>query len=445
MAEITSPTGPVHSGQAGLVLALLAGSRRFRIWFLSLVSVIFILALVHQGKVTTAVSTWDWPPLPGTGVTKPPAETDPVIPEPEPNIKFPPAENPGSNDVIPASQPQDSEPEDKPVSGLVSGLLHYTGPSEPFSIPDASTIDWSRFAYTQYVTNANYLCNSIMVFETLHRLGSRADRLMMYPTEMLPDPAAVSATSDEGRLIIKARDEYKVKLAPITVQSRPSNDQTWAQSFTKLLAFNQTQYARVLSLDSDSTILQPMDELFLLPPCPLAIPRAYWLYPEKKILSSQIMLITPSEAEFKRITAKIEHATPDDYDMEIVNYLYADSALILPHRPYDLLTAEFRREKDNHGYYLGNEEEEWDAVKIFNEAKFLHFSDWPVPKPWLNAPESLREEKQPQCKEQGGKNCVEREIWNGIYEEFKERRGRVCQTGLMSERKRRSRKRRGVV
>ena len=31
---------------------------------------------------------------------------------------------------------------------------------------------------------------------------------------------------------------------------------TWAESYTKLLAFNQTQYDRVLNLDSDSTVLQ---------------------------------------------------------------------------------------------------------------------------------------------------------------------------------------------
>ena len=34
---------------------------------------------------------------------------------------------------------------------------------------------------------------------------------------------------------------------------------------------------------------------------------------------------------------KISKAEGDDYDMEIVNYLYMDSALVLPHRPYDLL------------------------------------------------------------------------------------------------------------
>lgn len=33
-------------------------------------------------------------------------------------------------------------------------------------------------------------------------------------------------------------------------------DWTWFESYTKLLAFGQTQYARVLVLDSDATLLQ---------------------------------------------------------------------------------------------------------------------------------------------------------------------------------------------
>jgi len=97
-------------------------------------------------------------------------------------------------------------------------------------------VDWSRFAYTQYVTNSNYLCNSVMLFELLHKLDSQADRLMMYPSEMLIDPGAKEATTDDGRLIIKARDEYNVKLAPITVQSRKTNDGTIYHSPSQLVA-----------------------------------------------------------------------------------------------------------------------------------------------------------------------------------------------------------------
>ena len=83
------------------------------------------------------------------------------------------------------------------------------------------TIDWSQFAYVQYVTNLPYLCNSVMLFESLHSLGCRPDRLMMYPSGF-----SVEDDSTEARLLKKARDEYSVILAPIEVQRRTSNDRT---------------------------------------------------------------------------------------------------------------------------------------------------------------------------------------------------------------------------
>ncbi|KAK7422794.1 N-acetylglucosaminyltransferase [Neonectria punicea] len=294
--------------------------------------------------------------------------------------------------------------------------------------PSADGVDWSRFAYTQYVTNADYLCNSVMMFETLHRLGSKPDRVMMYPESML-DPVATTAETHAGTLLIKARDQYGVKLQPIQVQSREGTDATWAESFTKLLAFNQTQYDRVLSLDSDGMVLQPMDELFLLPPSPVAMPRAYWLLhedPPQRVLSSQLMLIQPDTVEFDRIMQKMDTVDENDYDMEIVNQLYYDSALILPHRPYDMLTAEYRQ--TDHAGYLGSDREEWDPVAVLREAKFIHFSDWPVPKPWIPMSSDEQRANQPNCTTVNGKeSCVEREIWNKFYTDFADTRQRVCE------------------
>ena len=88
---------------------------------------------------------------------------------------------------------------------------------------DAAGVDWSSFAYVQYVTNSDYLCNSVMIMESLHRLGSRPDRIMLYPSQML-EPDASSSTSHDGQLLLKARDEYGAKLIPIAVQSRNSVD-----------------------------------------------------------------------------------------------------------------------------------------------------------------------------------------------------------------------------
>lgn len=96
-----------------------------------------------------------------------------------------------------------------------------------------------------------------------------------------------------------------------------------------------------------------------------------------------MVLIQPSEFEFARVMNATEHAASDDYDMEIVNSLYKDSALILPHRPYAVLTGEWRSKE--HTEYLGNSIERWDPEKVLNETKCLHLSDWPVPKVVLYA------------------------------------------------------------
>ena len=168
-----------------------------------------------------------------------------------------------------------------------------------------------------------------------------------------------------------------------------------------------------------------MDELFLMPSVPVAMPRAYWLWPDKEILSSLVVLIEPSDAEFARIVQKIRSASGDDYDMEIVNYLYRDSALVLPHRRYAMLTGEFRGE--GHSKYLGSDVEVWDPAAAYNEAKLVHFSDWPLPKPWLDISEEERLELQPDCIETAdGADCTARIIWNSFYTDFKAKRKDVC-------------------
>jgi hypothetical protein len=158
---------------------------------------------------------------------------------------------------------------------------------------------------------------------------------------------------------------------------------TWASSYTKLLAINQTQYDRVLSLDSDATVLQCLDELFLLPPAPIAMPRAYWLWnPSEKHfeLSDQLLLAETSETEFSRVMDAIQNAARDKYDMDIMNDLYFGSAMVLPHREYDLLTGEFRQEPNEHANYLGNKDDKWVTEDVLANAKFIHFSDFPIPK-----------------------------------------------------------------
>lgn len=93
-----------------------------------------------------------------------------------------------------------------------------TQPSPPpaYASPNTDPVDWSRFAYTQYVTNTDYLCNSVMLFERLHALGAKADFLIMHPSRMQDKSEDGSDdNSTDSRLLKKASEEFGVKLKPV--------------------------------------------------------------------------------------------------------------------------------------------------------------------------------------------------------------------------------------
>ncbi|TVY16066.1 Glucose N-acetyltransferase 1 [Lachnellula arida] len=254
-------------------------------------------------------------------------------------------------------------------------------------------IDWSKLYYVQYVTSPEYLCNALMVWSEIEEIGSRAQRVMLYPSSW--DPNEVDKIDQSltpvARLLQAAVSDYFVKLQPIEVlHQNGTTEKTWADSYTKLLAFNLTDFDRVLAIDSDSVVLQNLDELFLLPEAPLAMPFVYWGEPQGWQFSSQMMLITPSADAFSKIEAAIREAKKD-------------------------------------------ESQKWDPDTMKSEAKFIHFSDYPIPKPWMRAPKDLLNKHMPKCRQSewfGATDCRDRTIWLKLYYDFAMRRKAVCGPGF---------------
>jgi alpha-N-acetylglucosamine transferase len=91
------------------------------------------------------------------------------------------------------------------------------GMTRLYESAESLSIDWSRFAYVQYATNSDYLCNAVMIFERLHQSGSRADRVLIYLTQY---SLKGTATSWQQTLLQKARDEYNIKLKLVELISR---------------------------------------------------------------------------------------------------------------------------------------------------------------------------------------------------------------------------------
>ncbi|KAK8192790.1 nucleotide-diphospho-sugar transferase [Phyllosticta capitalensis] len=300
----------------------------------------------------------------------------------------------------------------------------------------ADGVDWSKYAYSQYATNGAYLCNSIMAFDALEKLGSKADRILFYPDNW--DLEVTASDDRDSQLLVMARDKYRVKLIPMHMQSLKAKgkeeedewEETWDFSINKFLAWNQTQYERVIHFDSDVTLFAHMDDLFFLPDTPVAMPRAYWELPKTRKLTSVLVVLKPSHDEYEGLmhAAYTSEGQVHRFDMEILNDRYRDSVLVLPHKGSILLTGELRNE--DHSNYAGNDYDFWDIDDALAEARIVHFSDWPLPKPWIMWPNNLLPEVLPKCKIKPGMpdeaGCRDRDVWRALYDDFRQRRKDIC-------------------
>lgn len=322
-----------------------------------------------------------------------------------------------------------------------SGDVHAELPPPPPAPP--VTNDWSRFAYVQYATDVHSLCNAYMVFESLHRLGSKAERVLLFPKEWNAE------TEDEAdrssQLLARANRLYNVRLYPMEVLGLDGvvppgtleEPSSWETGVTKFRAFELDDFDRVLYFDSDILLRQHVDELFLLPSAPIAMLRRYWsdVHHTEWPLSGALMLIEPNSAELDGLWERLqdwrlvpERADDKTYDDDLLDDRFRSSALVLPHRPYFLQTFEFR--KRSHEAYLGSfhgpvDLAKWDAHAELEKAKIVHFNDWPLPKPWIMWPSEGLEELQPDCP-RNVETCPNRDVWLGLYEEFRSRRENLC-------------------
>ncbi|PNP43022.1 hypothetical protein TGAMA5MH_04955 [Trichoderma gamsii] len=289
----------------------------------------------------------------------------------------------------------------------------------------------SRFAYAQYATNLDYLCNTVINFNRLKGYGIQHGMVLIYPQTWDDE----KAKSREAKAIRSLRSSHPdIVLRSFNVLSTEKGDSTWRDSLTKFHAFALTDYTRVLAFDSDSLVLNNMDSLFLAPDSPVALPRAYWLTERHngtvtQILGSHLMLIEPNTHLYEKIVG--EATRSGEFDMEVMNELFKDSAMILPHRRIALLTGEFRA-KEHRKYLAPDEDEEWNPINELKMAFLVHFSDWPLPKPWKSHSEAQWEAALPECLDNdkgmpGLPRCADRVVWTGVYSDYDRDKAAYCQ------------------
>ena len=165
-----------------------------------------------------------------------------------------------------------------------------------------------------------------------------------------------------------------------------------------------------------------------------ALPRAYCV-PDQPVYSPHFMLLKPDRTILtERMLPLFRENKKDVFDMDTMNTVLGPSSLVIPHRPWTMLSGEFFRTDEEHRLYLGlskTDQVEWDAERELAKAKTVHFSDWPIPKPWVLTDPRWTEQEAPKCKDSRyqtnstvmiGTDCRDRNAWLGLRQEFAKRR-----------------------
>jgi len=87
-------------------------------------------------------------------------------------------------------------------------------PTQPVELLSEG-INWKQYAYMQYVTTPDYLCNSLMFFEALSKTGSQADRVILYPKHYKDD-----LESREAMMLLNAEKTWNVITIPVKMERK---------------------------------------------------------------------------------------------------------------------------------------------------------------------------------------------------------------------------------
>ncbi|SCU93583.1 LAFA_0F17172g1_1 [Lachancea sp. 'fantastica'] len=139
-------------------------------------------------------------------------------------------------------------------------------------------VKWDSYAYVNYATDPEYLCNTLVLFRKLKNLNTRAKLVALVSRDMLESENSEKQQSSKlllDKIVQVSPQQVVVKVVDSIV--KPTDLTPWSKSLTKMLVFNQTEYERVVYLDSDAQVSNSMDELFFLPPyVQFAAPLTYW-------------------------------------------------------------------------------------------------------------------------------------------------------------------------
>ncbi|KAI8941959.1 hypothetical protein NX059_000070 [Plenodomus lindquistii] len=275
------------------------------------------------------------------------------------------------------------------------------------------TMDWSRLGYVQVVREHVELCSAVMLLSDLAKMKSPAKRIIMFPRLWLApteDDKYGPEMSTTRRLLRTAARRYGVNLIPMEPIVDGADD-TLPSSYSLASLYSLVDYERILYLQGPGVILDAsaLDSLLAFSKSePMA---AFPATPERKDLSTSLLMIHPSQQSFAQLKAMRKSKPTSDLDLFRSVFSAPES-----------LMSEWSLSMGNVVYEsqeLRNAVDGFNATAFEQATTFVRLSDPELPGPEYDVPFTERAKLRPQNEEA-------QEAWGKLYERFRQRRMEVC-------------------
>jgi hypothetical protein len=235
-------------------------------------------------------------------------------------------------------------------------------------------------AYAFYATDDVSAATAAVNIRRLHAFRKRPDADIVVVV-LRGAPASVKRRlMQAGATCIAERE-----IAPST-----DPEPTWRLSNLKLHVLGLSDWDRVVYMDADGLIVGNPDHLFevtLNESYPIAMPRAYWLPNASSLFTSCLIVCHPSTYLFQ--LAYKAFNTTRMFDMDVLNAAISNRTLPIPSSEAPLimlLDLDSGSKEPIRSWFNGLRVE-----NVLQITSYIHFSTYPLPKPWLMTGKHLRD------------------------------------------------------
>lgn len=180
-----------------------------------------------------------------------------------------------------------------------------------------------NFSFVTYLGSDNYLPGTLAIFYSLKQVKSKYHLTVM-------------VSENVSMRVCKVLSEKQIKI--VKIQSLIPNNFTgqvnakegyaqWNNTFSKLYAFNLTQFDKIVFLDSDMFLIHNVDNLFELPHLSAVIAgKSYPGNQDWQDMNSGLMVIIPNKSDFKKLLNTLSEYTSSHKfgDQDIINHTFPD-------------------------------------------------------------------------------------------------------------------------